>query len=502
MKKDIVADATVGDEEEHKWLTEQEQVKSNIFEGKQLKRGSKPQSEDIAAQYANVDRSERRRGMNTTVMVGGYAISKESLGCKDWEAVPTFAGKNPSLANSKRAKRAAINSQGHCQVCLDGGNIVCCQGCPRSYHMKCLDTEFQSKALGSMFFCPQHECVDCRQKTNDTGGMLYRCRWCERAYCEDHLEFDETELIGDGLPEFELLDFPENATAFYVECSACRSHFKEKPDDKKLCDEMAESIRIEHEHRFNIPSTPSTPMTDATTLESTGVSTPAYVENENGYRSDLKRQIKESMNGSTNGYSSAPSTIGRSSTTKTSNWPNQQNQKLGNASNHKNVAANGNQYIPFSKSQPPSMYNSAPHVLTHAHPEPEYRFHSNGNGPAQFQPMNGSSPYNLNSAQTPSPFQPTIPVARNAMSVSGSSYTNYLSNGGSHAHTNGYSSSTKNPSPPSMNSAQKPIVIELLDSDGDDVVEVTSTKKRKIAPELSDDSNKRQQSAYYGHLLN
>jgi len=286
VKKDIATDATIDEEEERKWLTEQERVESCIFEGRQLNREAKNSKsiENIAAEYALIDRSARRKGKNTTVMIDGYAISKESVGCKDWEAVPTMAGKDPSLADVKREKRAPINPQAHCQVCLDGGELLCCQRCPRAYHLDCLDRDFKTKAVGFQFICPQHECFHCTAKTMNAGGMLYRCRWCERAYCEDDLDFEKTELIDDTLPEYDLLDFPKNDNAFYIRCPACADHFKQKPGDKKMCDDMAESIRIEHERRFQDPSTPSTPLTHATTLESTAQNSPRSFNTEIGYK--------------------------------------------------------------------------------------------------------------------------------------------------------------------------------------------------------------------------
>src|SRR4051794_6045754 len=45
------------------------------------------------------------------------------------------------------------------------------------------------------------------RKTSDAGNMLYRCRFCERAYCEDCLDFDIGKLIGDEILEFQLLDY-------------------------------------------------------------------------------------------------------------------------------------------------------------------------------------------------------------------------------------------------------------------------------------------------------
>jgi SWI/SNF-related matrix-associated actin-dependent regulator of chromatin subfamily A member 5 len=96
------------EEEEKRWLTEMEKVESYVFNGKKYAKGRAGAGESIQQEW---DRQERRKGKNTTVMVDGYAVSKESMLCKDWEAVPTLAGKDPRLAEVKREKRAAIENQ-------------------------------------------------------------------------------------------------------------------------------------------------------------------------------------------------------------------------------------------------------------------------------------------------------------------------------------------------------------------------------------------------------
>ena len=103
-----------------------------------------------------------------------------------------MAGKDPRLAEPKREKKPEVVNQEvcsligfpiafankvlqQCQVCWDGGNMILCSGCPRSYHYTCLDRDFKAKSKGKMHFhCPQHQCADCQQNTTDAGGMLYR----------------------------------------------------------------------------------------------------------------------------------------------------------------------------------------------------------------------------------------------------------------------------------------------------------------------------------------
>jgi len=276
VKKDAVQDAKVDEEEERKWLTEMERVEASVFDGKKLAKNSKAKTnKEIANEL--YDRADRRIGKNTTVLVDGFAISKESMNCGDWEAVPTLAGKDPRLQDVKREKRGPVEPQSHCQICMDGGELHCCQLCPRAYHYHCLEDGFKSKAKGWQFNCPQHECVDCQQKTTDAGGMLYRCRWCERAYCEDCLDFDKTTLVGNNLLEYEVLGFPEMSQAFYITCPACNDHFEENPRDKQLCNVLAEEFRANHDRHFGDDSGS---LTDATTIETPGVHTPIVIDDD------------------------------------------------------------------------------------------------------------------------------------------------------------------------------------------------------------------------------
>lgn len=298
VKKDAVPDAKVDEEAERKWLSEMERVESSVFDGKKLSKGNKPKShKEIAQEFFN--KEDRRIGKNTTVMVDGFAVSKESMNCAWGEAIPTMAGKDPRLVEPKRAKKAAVVPQEHCQICIDGGELHCCQLCPRAYHFDCLDKDYQVKAKGWQFNCPQHQCFDCHQGTSDAGGMLYRCRWCERAFCEDCLDFGETTLIGDTLMEYELLGYPAQTQAYYIQCPACTTNFKENPKDVKVINTLAAGIQSHYEHQFGDGSreremsSRADSLTDATTIETNGVNTPLVIDDDyDTNNSSKKRKIK------------------------------------------------------------------------------------------------------------------------------------------------------------------------------------------------------------------
>ena len=278
---------TFDSEAEHKWLSELERVESCIFNGTKILKDSRSNRE-IADEYFSQQKADRRKGKEMTVMVDGFAIDKRTIDCKPWEAVKTIAG-DGRFADPKREKKAVLEPQSHCQVCFDGGELHCCQLCPRAYHYSCLERDFQAKAKSWQFNCPQHQCYDCEQKTTEAGGMLFRCRWCERAFCEDCMDFDKAKLIGGALMELEVLGVGELQQAYWVQCHVCTAHFDEVPTDKQLCDGLAAEWKETWERKFNIEnatsatdigliseqSTRAGSMTDATTIETPGIRTPA-----------------------------------------------------------------------------------------------------------------------------------------------------------------------------------------------------------------------------------
>lgn len=254
-----------GDKEEEAWLNSMEKVECAVFEGKKHMK----KVEEAAKAPVELTRADRRVGKNTTVMIDGFAINKESLNCADWEAVPTMSGKGDlRLQEPVRAKKEPINHQETCQHCSDGGSLVPCKSCPRSYHYECLEKPFQQKAKGMVFFCPQHECIDCQAKTSEAGGMIYRCRWCARGYCEDCLDFDTVRLLGETLPEYEILGFPTNDNAWYIECQSCVEDWQNNKAERARIYEERE--RIGEEYEAFVAS-------KATTEASSFIDTPATV---------------------------------------------------------------------------------------------------------------------------------------------------------------------------------------------------------------------------------
>lgn len=280
---DPTGNAKAEEVDEEAWLNNVEKVEAAVFEGKRHQREIEKATKDAV----ELVRMDRRAGKNTTVMVDGFAISKESMGCGDWEAVPTLAGKDPRLAEPKKVKKATFEHQDHCQVCWDGGELSTCSGCPRSYHLKCLDGDMKARARASFgnFYCPQHQCFDCEKKTVDAGGLIYRCRWCEKGSCEDCLVWDGPEknvdlsqLYGENLPELEMLGYDRAKTGgFYYDCPSCKANWKTDTADFRRC--QAERAEIEQMYRRFLDAQEDVVKADVSTpMTSSEAITPVDVE--------------------------------------------------------------------------------------------------------------------------------------------------------------------------------------------------------------------------------
>lgn len=69
--------------------------------------------------------------------------------------------------------------QDFCQVCWDGGDLVCCDRCPAAYHPDCLGLPEEQLQSAPTWSCPQHACAVCQKKAQvgadgERGGV---CGW-------------------------------------------------------------------------------------------------------------------------------------------------------------------------------------------------------------------------------------------------------------------------------------------------------------------------------------
>ena len=122
--------------------------------------------------------------------------------------------------------------------------------------------------------------------------MLYRCRWCERSYCEDCLDWEKTQLLGDSLKEYDLLGFPAVVQAFYIQCHGCADSRLNDEQVDALCTSQEKQIEVDHEMwmaekeekaeahnpegQSSVVPSRAESMVDGTTCDDSGLSTPRF----------------------------------------------------------------------------------------------------------------------------------------------------------------------------------------------------------------------------------
>ncbi|KAM0751509.1 hypothetical protein T439DRAFT_379628 [Meredithblackwellia eburnea MCA 4105] len=208
-------------------------VETRKFQGKNIERTNEEIRMELDAEI------KRRRG-ERTVMIEGHEVLKETISCRRWEAVPTITGSS-SVTLKKTKPKAKFDHQDFCIACLDGGDVLQCNSCPRTLHEGCI-TAFESRNNNkTIFHCLQHLCIRCGRNATDAGGMLFRCQTCECAYCECCLPDSELEGVGDTLRQFLVLGYGKTAQAYYIRCTVCIESFATDKSFKNWWDiELAE----------------------------------------------------------------------------------------------------------------------------------------------------------------------------------------------------------------------------------------------------------------------
>ena len=121
--------------------------------------------------------------------------------------------------------------------------------------------------------------------------MLFRCRWCERSYCEDCLDWEKTQLLGDNLKEYEMLGFSAVTQAFYIQCPGCADLRMEDAEVDALCTSQEEQVNFDYaiwvsqeeekapskaERQDSVLPSGAESMVDGTTCDDSGLSTPRF----------------------------------------------------------------------------------------------------------------------------------------------------------------------------------------------------------------------------------
>ncbi|KAI9731356.1 MAG: hypothetical protein M1834_005261 [Cirrosporium novae-zelandiae] len=197
------------EEDERQWLSTIEHVKSRVFEGKHYSlRDSEPASTETDTTTPRIRRSR-------TVVIDGFSVSTDSLACRDGEAVPTFGRKSPQITEAKSNKENIVN------VAMTEGS---------SYSAICAPVPFTMIVSARSYKFGKGAAA--------AGGMIFRCRWCEAGFCEDCVDWENTMLIDDNVPELQALGYEASQHWYLIKCSRCKDHHEKNPDHLKMCEAM------------------------------------------------------------------------------------------------------------------------------------------------------------------------------------------------------------------------------------------------------------------------
>jgi len=187
---------------------------------------------DIGSEWQDIKQNEKRKRQARLIQVDGHDVLRQNNYDMDTGELSVFGrelsaadgGKTQSNSGGKKRGGAQVAGRDYtheslCLACQDGGDLLLCDLCPRSWHIECLEgTHCTDPDRPGKWQCPHHRCSVCDKAAAAAGGLLFRCRACPNAYCEDHLP--EEHIIIGKCPRLEPLGFRHPPQACYVHCNA------------------------------------------------------------------------------------------------------------------------------------------------------------------------------------------------------------------------------------------------------------------------------------------
>ncbi|KAL4421455.1 hypothetical protein ABPG75_010746 [Micractinium tetrahymenae] len=176
---------------------------------------------DIGREYWEQFGKGKRERRQNLAQVGEHAVLRQNMYDMQQGEPSVFDREAAGRARPTPKKNKLLiagrdyEHQDFCQICWDGGELVCCDFCPAAYHAECLGLSPAELASTKRWSCPQHSCAVCARRSQAV-AMLFRCEACPEAYCEDHLpaEADITQTCA----RYAALGVTRLSGACYVRC--------------------------------------------------------------------------------------------------------------------------------------------------------------------------------------------------------------------------------------------------------------------------------------------
>ena len=137
-------------------------------------------SADTERRAAAADDRRRESEVRASREVEAKAVGGERMRKRKASAPARFSP--PRMTNESKAPRATLQHDDFCFNCGDGGELLQCTVCPRTYHVACLGLAEVPKGT---WHCPWHACWECQRKSSNVGGQLFHCMTCPLTYCFD-----------------------------------------------------------------------------------------------------------------------------------------------------------------------------------------------------------------------------------------------------------------------------------------------------------------------------
>ena len=166
---------------------------------------------------------------HTVLKLNNYSLEAGEPSVFAREAAAAAAGDKPARRKVQVAGKDYAHSD-WCQLCWEGGDLICCAGCPVALHAECSGTGLSFAQMArskERFLCPHHACRECGRASAAVGGWLFRCQACTASFCDEHLP-QEATICGDHCcARFQRLGQAPPSNACFILCSPPCAAFKD-----------------------------------------------------------------------------------------------------------------------------------------------------------------------------------------------------------------------------------------------------------------------------------